>query len=168
MSDEGGTLLAEFPAATAVAVTAFAAALLGTVFGIAVSRRLRGADAPDSTTSGSAEREAADLVSWTRLSRVEAQLDESRRELDLLKRDYELDTGLLRQEIQRLELLLGRFAPRPKEPDVEPPSTEGQVRPGYYSLRLVDPLAAPAGTMTFSSLASLGPHQKERASSHDA
>lgn len=155
MSDENGTLLTESLAVSAVAVAAFTAALLGTVFGIAVSRRRRrvasGAEDIDGGDSG-------ELISWTRLSRLEAQLDQSRRELEGLRRDYELDTGLLKQEIQRLELLLGRFTSAKVgrvsgEKSQTPPKSEEP--PGYHSLRLVDPLASPEGPFTFSTLASL-------------
>ncbi len=154
MSEENGTLLTESLAVSAVAVAAFTAALLGTVFGIAVSRRRGRAGTGEPDLDGN---DGGELISWTRLSRLEAELDESRRELEGLRRDYELDTGLLKQEIQRLELLLGRFS----SAKIGPPSgskslTPGSEEPpGYHSLRLVDPLARPEGPFTYSTLASL-------------
>lgn len=154
MSDENGTLLTESLAVSAVAVAAFTAALLGTVFGIAVSRRRRRVGAAGPGLDGS---DGGDLMSWTRLSRLEEELDESRRELEGLRRDYELDTGLLKQEIQRLELLLGRFSSakiaRAGGDKSEALATEAP--PGYHSLRLVDPLAGPEGPFKYSTLASL-------------
>lgn len=154
MSDENGTLLTESLAVSAVAVAAFTAALLGTVFGIAVSRRRRRTGIGDTGLDGS---EGGELMSWTRLSRLEAELDESRRELEGLRRDYELDTGLLKQEIQRLELLLGRFSStkvRRASGDTSE-TRESEEPPGYHSLRLVDPLAGPEGPFTYYTLASL-------------
>ncbi|MBT8400608.1 MAG: hypothetical protein KJO98_09035 [Rhodothermia bacterium] len=154
MSDENGTLLTESLAVTAVAIAAFTAALLGTVFGIAVSRR-RGRSGVQKSDIGS--NDGGDLISWTRLSRLEAELDDSRRELEGLKRDYELDTGLLKQEIQRLELLLGRFSSPKVESGsrVKGPAPKSEEAPGYHSLRLVDPLAGPEGPFSYSTLASI-------------
>ncbi len=149
MSDDNGKLLAESLAVSAVAVAAFTAALLGTVFGIAISRRrvIEGADPGEGGDGG------GELISWTRLSRLEEELDQSRIKLEGLKRDYELDTGLLKQEIQRLELLLGRFSS--SEIGSVDAASSSRVRPGYHSLRLVDPLSVPETTIKYSTLASL-------------
>ncbi len=143
--------------ASAVALTAAAvgAALLGALLGLVAGRR-RGDRTPYAGPARATER-----VVWARLSELEAQVQQRDHVIDTLRRDYDLDTGLLKQEIQRLELLLGRFSSGRLEPhrlptaqDVEAPETRRADGPKYHPLKLIESSSAgPAETIPFLPIA---------------
>ena len=158
MSEDSARRLAEYPAAAAIAITAFTAALLGTLFGICSARRLTPTARESTARESPHEPPERDLISWTRLSRMEEELDRTREDLGAARRNYELDTGLLKQEIKRLELLLGRFSTgTSKEAGVpgRPLASSSESGPGYRSMELVDPLREDTRTIRFAPLASM-------------
>ncbi len=132
----------EIASAAALAAAVFASGLLGALLGLAAGRR-RGERGPYAGPARVKER-----VVWARLSELEARVADRDRDLETMRRDYDLDTGLLKQEIQRLELLLGRFSSGRQEPHrlttvtIEQEKTPLAGEPTYHSLKLIEPKPA--------------------------
>lgn len=89
----------EVPASAVVLMTAFSAALTGILIGFASARRSRSRSAGRASPP---ESEAAARLSWRRINE---RGDDGRRvqeRIESIRRDYELDIGLLKQELRQL------------------------------------------------------------------
>ena len=89
----------------------------------------------------------ASRPTWRRIDEFQAQLDASEEVLDSLRRDYELDTGLLKLELRRLSDLLS---------DTRRTSREGahniEADNSYRPVRIVEAAAEVRRPIHFSPL----------------
>jgi len=117
----------EISAASVVVVTSLVAGLIGLVIGRSRSAVFTHRKDDSEGASDSAAPRSARPV-WRSLTDIERQLKEQRAQLGALQRSYDLDTGLLKQEILRLRQLLREPT---RSSDAEAPAVRQGTAPGY-------------------------------------
>lgn len=136
----------DVPVGSVIAVVSLAAGLAGMFVGF-LSTRSRTGNVRRQRVLPDPSRPEASRPTWRRIDEFQAQLDASEEVIDSLRRDYELDTGLLKLELRRLSDLLSdtRRTSRESAHDMEAGNT-------YRPVRIVEAAAEVRRPFQFSPL----------------
>ena len=136
----------DVPVGSVIAVVSLAAGLAGMFAGF-LSTRSRTGNARHQPLLPDTNGPEVSRPTWRRIDEFQAQLDASEEVLDSLRRDYELDTGLLKLELRRLSDLLSdtRRTSREGTHDIEAGNS-------YRPVRIVEAAAEVRRPIHFSPL----------------
>ncbi|NNE46765.1 MAG: hypothetical protein HKN37_08900 [Rhodothermales bacterium] len=136
----------DVPVGSVIAVVSLAAGLAGMFVGF-LSTRSRAGNARRQPLLPDTSRPEVSRPTWRRIDEFQAQLDASEEVIDSLRRDYELDTGLLKLELRRLSDLLSdtRHTSRDSAHDIE-------AGDSYRPVRIVEAAAEVRPPIQFSTL----------------